>query len=305
MAALTTKMERLDMYVAEREKITRSAAQKLIESGLVNVNGRLMPKNYRVTDGDEVEVDYPEPVPDDAVAENIPLEIVYEDSELLVVNKPKGMVVHPAPGNYTGTMVNALMYHCADSLSSINGVIRPGIVHRLDKDTGGLLLVAKNDASHIFLAEQLKEHKADRIYRAVVVGQLRDDAGTVNAPIGRCPSDRKKMAIVSSGREAVTHYRVLQRFSGFCHVELRLETGRTHQIRVHMASLGHPLVGDTVYGGGHTVFEKHCASFLCGQCLYAEAIGFIHPVSGEKMYFKHELPDWFSEVLRRLDAAEV
>ncbi|MBQ9116739.1 MAG: RluA family pseudouridine synthase [Clostridia bacterium] len=296
--------ERLDLYVSTREKLTRSAAQKLIEGGLVTVNGKAVAKNYRLRDGDEVEVEYPEPVPDDAIPEDIPIEIMYEDSELLIVNKAKGMVVHPAPGNYTGTLVNALMYRCADSLSAINGVIRPGIVHRLDKDTGGLLLVAKNDAAHLFLAAQLKEHKADRVYHAITVGSPKNDEGTVNAPLGRCPGDRKKMAIVADGREAVTHYRVLRRFSGFCHVELRLETGRTHQIRVHMASIGHPLLGDTVYGGGHTPFEKRNASILAGQCLYAKAIGFVHPTSGEKMYFEHELPDWFSEMLKKLESAE-
>ena len=294
--------ERLDSYVSERERITRSSAQRLIEAELVTVNGRAQPKNYRVREGDEIEVEFPEPVPDDAAPEDIPLDIVYEDASLLVVNKPKGMVVHPAPGNYTGTLVNALLYRCADSLSAINGVIRPGIVHRLDKDTGGLLLVAKNDEAHVYLAVQLKEHKADRIYHAVTVGNLRDDEGTVNAPIGRCPADRKKMAVTASGREAVTHYRVLERFSGFCYVELRLETGRTHQIRVHMASLGHPLLGDTVYGGGHTAFEKKNAARLSGQCLYAKAIGFTHPETKEKMRFEQELPDWFSDALEGLRA---
>ncbi len=295
-------MERLDLYVSEREKITRSAAQKLIDEGLVTVNGAVRPKNYRLRPEDEVEVEYPEPLPDDAVPEDIPLDIVYEDEALLVVNKPKGMVVHPAPGNYTGTLVNALMYHCAESLSAINGVIRPGIVHRLDKDTGGLLLVAKNDAAHIFLAEQLKEHKADRVYHAIAVGQLKDDVGTVDAPIGRCPNDRKKMAIVPGGRDAVTHWRVLERFPGFCYVELRLETGRTHQIRVHMSSLGHPLLGDAVYGGGHTAFEKKLGTLLVGQCLYAKRIGFKHPTTGKDMCFEHELPEWFSTVLDRLRA---
>ncbi len=292
--------ERLDIYISETEKITRSAAQKLIENGFVSVNGASKPKNYRLSDTDEVEIDYPEPVPDEALPENIPLTIVYEDDDLLVVNKPKGMVVHPAAGNYTGTLVNALLWHCKDGLSGINGVIRPGIVHRIDKDTAGLLVVAKNDRSHLSLAAQIKEHKADRIYHAVVTGGLKEDVGTISRPIGRNPSDRKKMAVCADGREAITHYRVLERLNGFTYAELKLETGRTHQIRVHMASIGHPLAGDALYGGGNTAFEKHNPELFDGQCLYAKSIGFNHPSTGEYMFWDSELPEWFSAILDKL-----
>lgn len=296
--------QRLDVYVSETEKITRSAAQKLIENGLVTVNGSVKPKNYKISEKDEVEVDYPEPVPDSALPENIPLEILYEDDSLIVVNKPKGMVVHPAAGNYTGTLVNALLYHCGEGLSGINGVIRPGIVHRIDKDTAGLLVVAKNDEAHLSLASQIKEHKADRIYRAVVIGNPKNDEGTINKPIGRHPSDRKKMAIVQGGREAVTHYRVIERYKGFAYCEMRLETGRTHQIRVHMASIGHPLLGDTVYGGGSTLFEKrHPKAFdgnNAGQMLLAHTLGFEHPKTGEYMKFETKIPMWLVTVLELL-----
>ncbi len=293
--------QRLDVYVSEAEQITRSAAQKLIENGFVTVNGQKKAKNYRLCDGDEVETDFPEPVPDKALPENIPLDIVYEDESLLVVNKPKGMVVHPAAGNYTGTLVNALLYHCKEGLSGINGVIRPGIVHRIDKDTAGLLAVAKNDEAHISLAGQIKEHKADRIYRAVVIGNLRDDEGIIDKPIGRHSSDRKKMAIRADGREAVTHYKVLMRYSGFCYVEFRLETGRTHQIRVHMASVGHPLAGDSVYGGMSTDFEKRHPKLFEGQALYAKSIGFSHPKTGEKIFIDSALPSWLEEILTLLE----
>ncbi len=293
--------KRLDIYVSETEEITRSAAQKLIENGFVTVNGQKKPKNYRVCDGDEIETDYPEPVPDTALPENIPLDIIYEDDSLLVVNKPKGMVVHPAAGNYTGTLVNALLYHCEGGLSGINGVIRPGIVHRIDKDTAGLLIVAKNDEAHLSLATQIKEHKADRIYRAVVIGNLREDEGVINKPIGRSPSDRKKMAIRQDGREAVTHYKVLARYRGFTYAEMRLETGRTHQIRVHMASIGHPLAGDALYGGMSTEFEKHHPSLFEGQTLFARSLGFNHPKTGEYVKLEAELPDWFEEILRILE----
>ena len=288
---------RLDIYVSELGQVTRSAAQKLIENGFVTVNGVCKPKNYKVTENDDVEIDYPEPVPDTALPEDIPLDVIYEDGDLLVVNKPKGMVVHPAAGNYSGTLVNALLYHCGDGLSGINGVIRPGIVHRIDKDTSGLLVVAKNDAAHNNLALQIKEHKADRIYRAIIIGNPKDDEGVINKPIGRHPVDRKKMAITANGREAVTHYKVLERFKGYAYCEMRLETGRTHQIRVHMASIGHPLLFDTVYGGGSTQFEKKHPRFACGQTLHAMSLGFTHPKTSEYMRFESELPKEFSELL--------
>ncbi len=296
--------KRLDIYVSETEGVTRSAAQRLIEDGYVTVNGIVRAKNYKLLDGDEVETDFPEPVPDKALPENIPLNVLYEDSDLLVVDKPKGMVVHPAAGNHTGTLVNALLYHCDGALSGINGVIRPGIVHRIDKDTSGLLVVAKNDASHNSLALQIKEHKADRIYRAVVVGNPKEDEGTIDKPIARHPTDRKKMAIVTDGREAVTHYKVIARYKGFAYCEMRLETGRTHQIRVHMASIGHPLLGDTVYGGGGTQFEKRHPKLFsgngAGQALLARTLGFNHPRTGEYMKFEAKIPSWLVLILETL-----
>lgn len=292
--------KRLDVYVAERGGITRSASAKLTERGAVKVNGVKMPKNYRLREGDTVDIDFPEPVPDRADPENIPLDIVYEDDYLLIVNKPKGMVVHPAAGNPTGTLVNALLYHCGTSLSGINGVIRPGIVHRIDKDTSGLLVVAKTDAAHVSLAEQISSHSFGRRYEAIINGHLRDESGTVDAPIGRHPVDRKKMAIVKGGKPAVTHYSVVSRLEKADHIALQLETGRTHQIRVHMASLGHPLLGDTVYGGGKSRFEVTHASLLSGQCLHAKTISFVHPITGELMKFDSALPEYFTECLRLL-----
>lgn len=292
--------KRLDVYVAERGGITRSASAKLTERGAVKVNGVKMPKNYRLREGDTVDIDFPEPVPDRAEPENIPLDIVYEDDYLLIVNKPKGMVVHPAAGNPTGTLVNALLYHCGTSLSGINGVIRPGIVHRIDKDTSGLLAVAKTDAAHVSLAEQISSHSFGRRYEAIINGHLRDESGTVDAPIGRHPVDRKKMAIVKGGKPAVTHYSVVSRLETTDHIALQLETGRTHQIRVHMASLGHPLLGDTVYGGGKSRFEVTHASLLSGQCLHAKTISFVHPITGELMKFDSALPEYFTECLRLL-----
>ena len=259
-----------------------------------------MPKNYRLREGDTVDIDFPEPVPDRAEPENIPLDIVYEDDYLLIVNKPKGMVVHPAAGNPTGTLVNALLYHCGTSLSGINGVIRPGIVHRIDKDTSGLLAVAKTDAAHVSLAEQISSHSFGRRYEAIINGHLRDESGTVDAPIGRHPVDRKKMAIVKGGKPAVTHYSVVSRLEKADHIALQLETGRTHQIRVHMASLGHPLLGDTVYGGGKSRFEVTHASLLSGQCLHAKTISFVHPITGQFMKFDSALPEYFTECLRLL-----
>lgn len=300
---------RLDVYVSEIASVTRSAAQKLIENGFVTINGALKPKNYKVTEADDVEIDYPEPVPDTAEAEDIPIDVVYEDGDLLVVNKPKGMVVHPAAGNQTGTLVNALLFHCKEGLSGINGVIRPGIVHRIDKDTAGLLVVAKNDDAHNSLAHQIKEHKADRVYHAIVVGNPREDAGTIDKPIGRHKTDRKKMAVTAGGREAVTHYKVIKRFKGFAYCEMRLETGRTHQIRVHMASIGHPLLGDFVYGGAGTQFEKHHPQLFaepnCGQALLARSLGFDHPKTGQHMVFETEIPQWLEDILDMLEKESI
>ena len=288
---------RLDKYLAAADiGISRSMAVTLIENGQVTVNGNSCGKKQKLAVGDRVEVTIPEPVPYEAKAENIPLDIVYEDSDLLVVNKPKGMVVHPAAGNYEGTLVNALLYHCGDSLSGINGVLRPGIVHRIDKDTSGLLIVAKNDMSHQHLATQIKAHSFTRAYEAVVFGTLKDDAGTVDAPIGRHPVDRKKMCVTSkNSKNAVTHYRVLHRYKGYTHVECVLETGRTHQIRVHMAYLGHPVAGDPVYG-----IKNEKVSFT-GQCLHARKIGFVHPSTGQYMEFSSDLPPYFRDFLHKLE----
>ena len=259
------------------------------------INGAPAAKNARLREGDRVEATEPPPEVLDVKPQNIPLDIVYEDQDLLVVNKPKGMVVHPAAGNPDGTLVNALLFHCGDSLSGINGVIRPGIVHRIDKDTSGLLIVAKNDRAHQSLAEQIAVHSFTRIYNAVVYGIVKEEEGTVSAPIGRHPTDRKRMAVLSSGgREAVTHYRVLERFPGFTLVECRLETGRTHQIRVHMAHIGHPVAGDPVYG------PKKCITELQGQCLHARVIGFIHPATGEYLEFDSGLPPYFERFLEKL-----
>jgi 23S rRNA pseudouridine1911/1915/1917 synthase len=287
---------RLDKYLGEKvEGLSRSAAEKLIEAGLVFVNGKKQSKSCRCEVGDKVEAQLPEPKPLSVEPQDIPLDIVYEDDDLLVVNKPKGMVVHPAAGHDDGTLVNALLAHCGDSLSGINGVIRPGIVHRIDKDTSGLLIVAKNDFAHRNLAAQIKEHSFTRIYEAVVVGNLKNDEGTVDAPIGRSPTDRKKMAVVQQhSRNAVTHYQVISRYQGYTHVRLKLETGRTHQIRVHMAYLGHPVAGDTVYG------PKKPLAGLEGQCLHARVIGFRHPRDGRYLEFTSELPPYFTDFLKRL-----
>ena len=287
---------RLDKFIADADiGVSRSAAAALIESGGVSLNGKGANKKQKLKVNDEVIVQIPDPVPYEAKAENIPLDIVYEDGDLLVVNKPKGMVVHPAAGNYDGTLVNALLYHCGDTLSGINGVMRPGIVHRIDKDTSGLLIVAKNDESHKILSEQIKEHSFTREYEAVVWGNVREDEGTVNAPIGRNPNDRKKMCITpKNSKEAVTHYSVIARYKGYTHIRCVLETGRTHQIRVHMASLGHPVAGDLVYGvkSERVPFE--------GQCLHAKKIGFVHPTTGEYMEFDSELPAYFNNFLTKL-----
>lgn len=283
---------RLDMYVAENSEITRSRAAILIAQGNILVNGKKATKNTKLKCKDRVEIFLPDAEVYEVEPENIPLDIVYEDSSVLVVNKPKNTVVHPAAGNYSGTLVNAILYHCKGSLSGINGVMRPGIVHRIDKNTSGLLVVAKNDSAHNFLAEQIKEHSLTREYEAVVYGNLKNDSGTVDAPIGRHPVKRKQMAVVEGGRNAVTHYSVLERMNGFTHVKLRLETGRTHQIRVHMAYIGHPVAGDDVYGP-HKVITK-----LGGQCLHARKIGFIHPETHEYMEFTSDLPKYFTDFLK-------
>lgn len=297
--------KRLDKFVAEREDLTRSAIQKYIESAAITVNGKKATKSYSLREGDKIEIEIPEAVEVAIEAENIPLDIVYEDSDLLVVNKPKGVVVHPAPGNYTGTLVNALLYHCKGSLSGINGEIRPGIVHRIDKDTSGLLIVAKNDFAHTRLAEQIKAHSFLRFYEAIAVGGFHEDAGTVDAPIARHPFDRKRMAVVAGGREAVTHWQVLTRYQGYTHLRLQLETGRTHQIRVHLSSKGHALFGDTVYGGGRSKFEEQNEKLVRGQCLHAKSIGFIHPRTGEALYFESELPEYFKELLRKMETIKI
>lgn len=294
---------RLDVWLADALSITRSAAVRLIEDGGVRVDGKPAPKRLKLAGGETVEADIPDPVPAEAQPEEIPLDIVYEDADIVVVNKPAGMVVHPAAGNPTGTLVNALLWHCGERLSGIGGVIRPGIVHRIDKDTSGLLVVAKHDEAHLTLAAGLKDHAIARVYSAIAIGNLREDDGTVDAPIGRHPTDRKRMAVIRDGgsaREAVTHYRVTERFEGFCCVECRLETGRTHQIRVHMASLGHPLLGDPVYGGDKTSFERHHADLIHGQCLHARELHFVHPRTGEPMCFTAPLPADFAAVLEIL-----
>ena len=297
--------QRIDTVVAEREKISRSAGARLIEEGAVLVNSKSVPKNYKVRENDVIEISHPEVAECEIVPQNIPINIVYEDDDIIVVNKESGMVVHPAAGNPDGTLVNALLYHCGESLSGVGGVARPGIVHRIDKDTSGLLVVAKNDASHVFLSEQLKDHSIFRIYHAVVVGNLRELSGTVNEPIGRHPIDRKKMAVIKNdaytAREAITHYRVLKRYNGFDYVECRLETGRTHQIRVHMAYLGHPLLGDEVYGGNKTRFQTLHKSCIDGQCLHAKELHLTHPQSGDMMKFESSLPENFEKVLDLLE----
>ncbi|MGN0501306.1 MAG: RluA family pseudouridine synthase, partial [Ruminococcus sp.] len=277
---------RLDKFISVADVgLSRSAAVNLIENSGVTVNEKQVDKKYKLSAGDVVVLQIPDPVAYEAKAENIPLDIVYEDDYLLVVNKPKGMVVHPAAGNYDGTLVNALLYHCGDSLSGINGVLRPGIVHRIDKDTSGLLIVAKNDFAHAHLANQIKDHSFTREYEAVVFGNLKDDKGKVDAPIGRNPNDRKKMCVTSkNSKNAVTHYSVIRRYKGYTHIKCILETGRTHQIRVHMAYLGHPVAGDTVYG-----VKNEKVSFV-GQCLHARKIGFIHPKKEEYLEFFSQLP---------------
>ena len=295
---------RLDAYVSEVTELSRSGAVKLIESGEITVMGAPVSKKYALKEGDTVEIKIPEPEPYEAVAEDIPLDIVYEDEDVIVINKPSGMVVHPAPGNYTGTLVNALLYHCRDSLSGIGGVMRPGIVHRIDKDTSGLLVVAKNDPSHKNLSEQLEHHGVVREYHAIVRGGFKSDTGTVDAPIGRHPVDRKRMAVLTSpdahAKDAVTHYEVLERYGESSYLKLYLETGRTHQIRVHMSHLGHPLLGDEVYTSTKTRFEKLHPALFDGQMLHAKRLSFIHPRTGEKIEVECELPQNFLRALELL-----
>ena len=290
--------ERLDKFLsAMLPDQSRSYLQKIIKDGNVLVNGEPKKSSYRLEDGDEVTADLPELKSPDIEPENIPLDILYEDDSILMVNKPKGMVVHPSAGHYTGTLVNAVLWHCQGQLSGINGVSRPGIVHRIDKDTTGVLVVCKNVAAHNAVAAQLKEHSITRKYRAIVHGVIKEDEGTVDAPIGRHPTERKKMASgVKNGKRAVTHYRVLERFQGYTYVECQLETGRTHQIRVHMASIHHPLLGDTVYGPAK---DSH---HLEGQTLHAMVLGLIHPVTGEYLEVEAPLPEYFENLLKKFRA---
>lgn len=288
--------ERADAALARLcPELTRSAAQKLLDAGQVLLNGKPIKKKDRLTEGDQLELELPEVQEVDLQPENIPLDIVYEDDDVIVVNKPKGLVVHPAAGHWSGTLVNALMYHCKDSLSGINGELRPGIVHRIDMNTSGLLIVAKNDFAHQSLAAQLKDHSLARTYECIVVGGIREDSGTIDAPIGRHPTDRKKMAVIEkNSRDAVTHWKVLERFSGYTRLECRLETGRTHQIRVHLAWRNHPILGDMVYG------HKKPEMGLDSQCLHARELTFRHPRTGEEMTVSCPLPDYFETVLEKL-----
>ena len=288
--------ERVDRLLPSLlEGVSRSYLQKVIKDGGLYVNGKLAKGSLNVKEGDELELDLPEAVSPEIPPENIPMDILYEDGDVIVVNKPKGMVVHPAAGHYTGTLVNALMYHCGDSLSGINGVMRPGIVHRIDMDTTGSVIACKNDAAHISLSEQFKEHSINRVYKAICLGVLKDDEGVIDAPIGRLPNDRKKMGIVPGGRRAVTHYKVVQRFGDYTLIECRLETGRTHQIRVHMASIGYPILGDEVYGKASSPLNKRYN--LEGQTLHAEVLGFKHPSTGEYVETVAPLPEYFQHLL--------
>lgn len=287
--------QRLDIFVASEAGVSRSQAQELIADGAVTVDGKKASKSYKIAGGEIVEVVLPEPKKLDNMPQELPVKIIYEDEYMLVVDKPRGMVVHPAAGNPDGTLVNALLYHCAGRLSSINGVERPGIVHRIDKMTSGLLMVAKTDEAHNGLAAQIASHSFDRKYEAVVIGNLKEDEGRIDRPIARHKVDRKKMCVDSTGREATTLWRVLDRFDGYTHVECTLLTGRTHQIRVHMQSIGHPLLGDIIYG------DKTDRFHLDGQCLWAKYIAFTHPITGERMQFTADMPEYFSKILAKLD----
>lgn len=294
-ASEESKNQRLDAFLASSlDGLTRSQATRLIESGEVAVNGRAVSKSYKLAGGEDIAVTLPEPEPVEAVPQGIPLDVVYEDADVIVVNKPSGMVVHPAPGHPDGTLVNALLYHCAGTLSGIGGALRPGIVHRIDRDTSGLIIAAKNDAAHQYLSAQLADHTLARTYECIVVGALREDRGTVDAPIARHPTDRKRMAVVAGGREAVTHWEVIARYPGYTHVRCRLETGRTHQIRVHMAYIGHPILGDTVYGA------KKEVPGLTGQCLHAVGLRFLHPRTHEVVELSCPLPDEFTRMLQKI-----
>ncbi len=288
---------RIDKYLAdEMEDLSRSHIQKLIKDGNIRVNEKPVKANYRLSFDDVVEVTIPELKEPEIVAEDLPLDVLYEDKDIIIVNKPKQMVVHPAPGHYSGTLVNALMYHCGNDLSGINGVMRPGIVHRIDMDTTGSLLVCKNDFAHQKLALQLKEHSINRVYEAIVHGNIKEDEGTVNAPIGRHPTDRKKMSThARQSREAITHYKVLERFGNFTHIQCKLETGRTHQIRVHMSSIGHPLLGDVVYGPAKCPVKN-----LQGQTLHARTLGIVHPRTEEYLEVNAPLPEYFVSLLSTL-----
>ena len=294
-ASEESKNQRLDAFLASSlDGLTRSQATRLIESGEVAVNERAVSKSYKLAGGEDIAVTLPEPEPVEAVPQDIPLDVVYEDADVIVVNKPSGMVVHPAPGHPDGTLVNALLYHCAGTLSGIGGALRPGIVHRIDRDTSGLIIAAKNDAAHQYLSAQLADHTLARTYECIVVGKLREDRGTVDAPIARHPTDRKRMAVVAGGREAVTHWEVIARYPGYTHVRCRLETGRTHQIRVHMAYIGHPILGDTVYGA------KKEVPGLTGQCLHAVGLRFLHPRTHEVMELSCPLPEEFTRMLQKI-----
>ena len=294
-ASEESKNQRLDAFLASSlDGLTRSQATRLIESGEVAVNGRAVSKSYKLAGGEDIAVTLPEPEPVEAVPQDIPLDVVYEDADVIVVNKPSGMVVHPAPGHPDGTLVNALLYHCTGTLSGVGGALRPGIVHRIDRDTSGLIIAAKNDAAHQYLSAQLADHTLARTYECIVVGALREDRGTVDAPIARHPTGRKRMAVVAGGREAVTHWEVIARYPGYTHVRCRLETGRTHQIRVHMAYIGHPILGDTVYGA------KKEVPGLTGQCLHAVGLRFLHPRTHEVVELSCPLPEEFTRMLQKI-----